>query len=176
MLRWYWTPTQLQLAELLDNLIGELMSHASEQNRTEDLDRPIQEDHENQLRTLFQCKYPDKFPEEVIFAYWDMERTLRRIGEPLFNRDLAYIAILMQKPEPAEAVTFLDVINAGDIHAEDIVVAHFHKQWKLGRYLGFNTESRKVRVALFDDGGEERLFQITSIRLPSKEESELVEV
>ena len=139
-----------------------------------DTERPMVEEHEAMLKTALKLGPSDILPAKVVDLYWEFTGTARRIGHPIGGRELVTICILSGMPTPENPISFIDAVNAGKVKLEDIVLAKFRRQWRWGRYQGYNSAQKRILVQLDDDTAEVREFNPTGVRFPIKEEMDSI--
>lgn len=132
------------------------------------MDRSLSNEHEALLRTALRLDESRSIPDRAIDLYWEFSRTLRRLGLPLTERELAIITVLAGLAPPEPATSFLD--EAPVLQVNDRVLAKFRGKFRWGYYQGVDSRSKKILVQLDDETAEVRNFSPTSVRLPEKEE------
>ena len=133
-----------------------------------DLERPIPENDEAQLKTILKLEESESLPQKVKELYWQVSRTARRLGFAVTGHELLLIAMLLNRAEPEQPKSFLDIVRANKVKRDDRVIAKFRGDWKWGWYKG--TKQNKVLVQLDDESAEDRQIGPTLVRLPTKDE------
>lgn len=129
----------------------------------------ICDEHEQLLRTAIGADHTGVLPAEVEEKYWELERTMRRLGLRISGTELAFLTVLCGMAPPPAPKSFLDIVNADGVQIGDRVIAEFRKKWQWGRYAGIDTSVRslpKIKVELDDETAEIRLIGPTKVRLP----------
>ena len=139
-----------------------------------DMDRPMPEELEGQLKTALKLRPNENLPDDVIKLFWEVERTCRRIGHHITGSDLVWIAINSGRPTPENPVSFIDEVLAGKVGIDDIVLAKFRNKWEWGRYQGYDDSDKRILVQLDDGTAEVRKFKPTGVRFPIKEEMDAI--
>jgi hypothetical protein len=126
------------------------------------------ESHEARLKTALKLNECDDLPKDVVDIYWQVARTARRLGAPCDTSELLLVCLLANKPSRPDPVSFLD--NT-ELEYGTRVLAKFRNQWRFGKLIRVDKQTKKVIVSLDDDpGADERTFSPTSVTLPSHEE------
>lgn len=136
------------------------------------IERPIEESHEQKLKTILGISEGSTLPARVVDLYWKTARTCRKIGEPIRPSNLVVMAMMLDMAPPPPPVSFIDEIESKNVAVGQAVLAKFRNQWRWGVYVKYEKGLKKVVVQLSDESAEERKFAVTSVRLPSKEELE----
>jgi hypothetical protein len=127
-------------------------------------EHPIPEDHESTLKTILKLDSTEDLPPEVVSGYHDLRRCLVRVGEPVSTQSLALLCIILNRPSPPDAVSFVDVKAEPDTK----VLAHHRGAWRWGTFKYYR--GRKVFVQVDDDTATVREFGPTKVRLPTQTE------
>ena len=133
-------------------------------------DRPLPEHHEGLLKVALKLEESANIPQEVVDLYWDAERTARRMGHHIGGTELVLICLLANRATPPDPVSFLDE-NA---KLGDRVLAKHRRDWRWGTFKA--KAGKKIIVQLDDDTGEDREFNPTAVRFPTREELSLIGV
>lgn len=139
-----------------------------------DTDRPIDENHEQALKQILRLSESETLPDNVVELYWDVNRTARRLGFSLSDRELLLILILVNRPVQEPPASFLTLIKDKAVAVGDVVLAKHRDEWHWGNYK--RMVGKQVLVQLKDDTGEDREFQPICVRLPTKEEKDKIGV
>lgn len=109
-------------------------------------------------------------PERVVDIYWDLSRTLRKVGLNVTEREIALVCVLAGMPSPDPPVSFLNAIEEYGIAPGDKVLVKFRKKWRWAIFS--QLKDGKVVAQIEDDLAEDREFLITNVRVPSLEEKQ----
>ena len=133
----------------------------------------VSEEHECFLKTVLQLDERRKVPQPALELYDEIRTSLRRVGAGITEREIAMIPVLMNRVARPGPKTFLDEIQEhGEVKYGTRVVAKFRGKWHAGRFIQMN--NKQVVVVLDDDTAEERKLGLTSVRIATREDLELL--
>lgn len=136
------------------------------------LSHPLPENHENKLRTILGLGPGDLLPAEVEETYDAVRRTARKLHFHMDDRELILVSMLAGRPTPEPPASFFDQVNKLDHGAK--VLAKYRGKMRFATYKGYDRHAKQVLVDVDDYPGEIRRLKITSVRMPTKEELNLV--
>jgi len=131
-------------------------------------DRPLADGHEALLKTALKLGANDPLPPEIIKNYWEVVTTMRRLGENVGTKDLAWIVLRAGASTPPTPLTFLDVVSRGGVKPNGRILARFRNDWEFGRFK--RVRGKKVIATLDATAHTERELSPTEVRLPLREE------
>lgn len=132
---------------------------------------PIPEDHAEYFRQKFAIGENDPLPPQVIAAYWRTKRLADSSSVFLDIRDLMWIALGCGFPLPADAYSFLKVIEEHNIEWGRMVQTKWRNRHVTGVYQGVSG-NHKIIVQLEGSDPTPREFEpstVTLYELPTRE-------
>jgi len=132
------------------------------------MDRPIPDKDAAILRTVFSLPEDTTLDDATTEAYWQLSRSLRRTGNPVTSRDLAYLALFLNRPTPAPPLSILPLLAEGRVKPGDRVLVYFRKEWVPSVLMG--TKGKKVIVTLSTSPEVRHEVDATTVRTATREE------
>ena len=129
----------------------------------------IPEEHEQLLRTAFGADHTGVLDADIEEKYWELERTMRRLGLRISGTEIAFLVVICGMAPPPPPKSFMDVVNCEGVKNGDRVIAEFRKEWQWGWYRGLDVSVKsmpKIKVELDDGASEVRRIGPTKVRLP----------
>lgn len=113
----------------------------------------------------------DSLPEGVVEKFWEYKRIKDRVGPSMFQDFELHLICLLggaatPKPELDNVpLTFLELVERGDVKPSDPVVVLWRGEERAGNFLGI-TGRKQVKVILDNDDGKEREVSPKNVKLP----------
>ena len=138
------------------------------------MSNPLPEHHEDLLKRIFSIGEDGTLSEAVIEIYDELRRTMRVLGSGVTEHQLVLIPFLLNRIPREPVRTFISDVEDGAVSRGDFIVAKWRKKWQFGNYVTCDKKNQYVTVVLDDGTGEERRLLAGDVRLPTKQELEVV--